>query len=227
MSKRPLLLDLFSGAGGAARGYYDAGFEVVGVDIAPQKNYPYRFIQANALTFPLDGFDVIHASPPCQDYSSGAHYGGKQQSKYPRLLGIMRKRLLGAGKPWVLENVGGARPDMLNPVMICGTSLGLRVQRHRFFESNYILFAPGPCKHQPYDISVRCKRTEYLGVYQDAFTAKGQAVRRPPYCQIPLAREAMGIDWMTAHELGEAIPPAYTSWIAPFLLMAIEHKEVA
>jgi DNA (cytosine-5)-methyltransferase 1 len=210
---KPRLLDLFCGAGGCAKGYADAGFEVVGVDIVPQKNYPYEFHLADAMTFPLDGFDVIHASPPCQDYSTASHYGGKKESTFPRLIRTIRDRLLETQIPWVLENVGGAKPDMLNPLMICGTSLGLRVQRHRFFESNCLLFAPGPCKHKSYDLSVRCKRREYLGVYRDAVTAKGQNVRRPPSASVSIARFAMGIDWMNGHELGEAIPPAYTRWI--------------
>jgi len=223
--RRPHLLDLFCGAGGCAKGYHDAGFDVVGVDIADQPHYPYEFHKADALTFPLDGFDVIHASPPCQDYSSASHYGGKKESTYPRLLEPMRKRLLATGKPWILENVAGAMSDMLNPVMLCGTSLGLRVQRHRYFESNYILFAAGPCRHRPFDVSVRCKRFEYLGAYQDMLTAKGQSVKRPPYCRIDRAKMAMGIDWMNGHELGESVPPLYTKWLGGQVLALLAYIE--
>ncbi len=238
---KPRLLDLFCGAGGCARGYMDAGFYVVGVDINPQPHYcGDEFYQADALQvldilisggiwqgYRFSDFAVIHASPPCQDYSSASHYGGKKPSTFPRLLGAMRKRLLATGKPWILENVAGAKPDMLNPVMICGTALGLRVQRHRFFESNYILFAPGPCNHRAYDVSVRCKRSEYLGAYRDAVTANGHAVRRPPSCQVSIARIAMDIDWMTGHELGEAIPPAYTRWIGSQIMDCLKMESEA
>lgn len=222
---KPRLLDLFCGAGGAATGYARAGFDVVGVDIAPQKHYPFPFIQADALTFPLDGFDVIHASPPCQDYSTGAHYGGRGESKYPRLLAPMRERLMSMDVPWILENVAGAGPDMHNPLRLCGTALNLRVQRHRLFECSHVIFGAGSCRHRPYDVSVRCKRAEYLGVYRDVVTATGKAVRRPPACRFADAKAAMGVDWhLTFHELGEAIPPAYTEWLGRQLLAVVTGK---
>src|SRR5450759_399755 len=106
-TSKPKLLDLFSGAGGAAKGYYDAGFDVTGVDIVFQKNYPYRFIQADAMTFPLDGFDVIHASPPCQGFSMASHFHGVQRN-YSNLIPDTRQRLEKAGKPYIIENVSGA-----------------------------------------------------------------------------------------------------------------------
>ena len=114
---KPVLLDLFCGAGGAAAGYAAAGFEVVGVDLDDQPRYPYRFVRADALTFPLEGFDAIHASPPCQAYSSitpdrGAH---------PRLISPVRDRLRAAGVPYVIENVEGARGELINPARLCGS----------------------------------------------------------------------------------------------------------
>lgn len=69
----PTLNDLFCGAGGCTRGYQLAGFHVVGVDNRPQPRYVGdHFIQADAMTYPLDGYDAIHASPPCQAYTQSS-----------------------------------------------------------------------------------------------------------------------------------------------------------
>lgn len=107
---KPRLLDLFCGAGGAAAGYYRAGFEVVGVDLAPQPRFPFPFVQADALAHLADHgreFDAIHASPPCQAYSiCGAL--PQCQRDYPRLLEPVRELLVASGRPWILENVVGA-----------------------------------------------------------------------------------------------------------------------
>jgi hypothetical protein len=127
------LLDLFCGAGGAGVGYHRAGFEVVGVDIEPQPNFPFEFVQADAMTYPLDGFDAIHASPPCQAYSLASGYQGKgARAKYPELVGPTRDLLVQTGLPWVIENVPNApiRKDLL----LCGEMFGLRLHRHRIFE---------------------------------------------------------------------------------------------
>ena len=144
---KPRLLDLFSGAGGCARGYHDAGFEVVGVDQVPQPNYPYEFHQADAMTFPLDGFDAIHASPPCQAHSTIA----KQQRvlrpgayEHPDLVDATRQRLIEAGVPWVIENVPGA--PLANAIQLCGSSFGLNVRRHRLFECSFPIMGV-PCAH--------------------------------------------------------------------------------
>jgi len=137
MAKR--LLDLFCGAGGAAVGYARAGFEVVGVDCVAQPRYPFRFYQADALTFPLDGFDVIHASPPCQVYSVTS---ALWQRKHPDLLPFVRSRLWASGNLFVIENVMGA--PLPGAIVLCGTMFGLRVFRHRLFESNLLLFALAP-----------------------------------------------------------------------------------
>lgn len=228
------LLDLFCCAGGAAAGYHLAGFEVTGIDIEYQPNYPFDFVQADAITFlrkgiengSIQSWDVIHASPPCQGDSNGRNYCGRKRQepdRHPMLIEPTLDLLRKFDGLWVLENVIGAAHRLSYPLMICGTSLGLRVQRHRLFESNLLLFSPGVCNHQPFDVSVRRKRAEYLLAYQGAVTAKGQSVRRPPSARKQVASEAMGIDWMmTLDELGEAIPPAYTEWIGRQLMMALD-----
>jgi DNA (cytosine-5)-methyltransferase 1 len=197
--RKPLLLDLFCGAGGCAKGYHDAGFEVVGVDIKPQPHYPYEFHQADALTYPLNGFDVIHASPPCQAYSASTFEHRKKGNVYPDLLNIVRKRLLVNGKPWIIENVIGA--PVQHGMILCGSQFGLKVRRHRYFETSLFLFAPGPCRHIDDAISIfgHCRESRIQG-YRINHTLKE-------------AQDAMGIDWMNQRELTQAIPPAYTRWI--------------
>ena len=209
MSDRPQLLDLFCGAGGAAMGYHRAGFEVVGVDVDPQPNYPFAFIQADAMTYPLEGFDVVHASPPCQRYSVGTTAPGAR-TQHPDLLPATRARLISSGLVYIIENVPGA--PMNTTITLCGEAFGLRVIRHRLFESNAPLSAPLHVKHRP----------PYLRAAADG---TNRTVRRSYYAQVAgnggesysyrLAdwRNAMGINWMTRSELVEAIPPAYTEWI--------------
>lgn len=219
----PRLLDLFCGAGGASMGYHRAGFRVVGVDIKRQPHYPFEFIQADATTFPLDGFDVIHASPPCQAYSVTRH--SQPQVKYPDLLPLTRERLAATGKPWVIENVVGA--PMGWAIELCGTSFGLyatdldgqrlRLKRHRWFEFDRLMLGP-PCS---------CDRSIMVGgVYsggpanRQKNTWAGSKGRRGGYTPRHQVREElMGIDWMNQHELTQAIPPAYTKWIGKQLYM--------
>lgn len=223
-TRKPRLLDLFCGAGGAATGYHRAGFEVVGVDVKPQPHYPFTFIQADALTFPLDGFDVIHASPPCQDYSSMSNVSAvKGSGKYPRLIRPIRARLVANGAPWIIENVMMAAIDMHNPVMLCGTAFGLRTRRHRLFDSSHLLFAPGPCHHRAGDVSVRTTRCEFSGMPTGVtyVNCRGETQNRWKSCSHHDAQRALGIDWMTRRELGESIPPAYTEFIGLQLLAAI------
>jgi DNA (cytosine-5)-methyltransferase 1 len=139
---KPRLLDLFCGAGGCAMGYFQAGFEVVGVDIAAQPNYPFEFHQADALTFPLEGFDAIHASPPCQGYSVANNIHDRDD--HPLLIAEVRNLLRATDLPYVIENVEGARREMHCPVTICGLALGLNVRRHRLFECSFPVMVP-PC----------------------------------------------------------------------------------
>ena len=192
-------------------GYHRAGFEVVGVDIKPQPNYPFEFHQADALTFPLDGFDAIHASPPCQHFTRYRNVHKDIHERYEDLIDPTRFRLRSAHVPYVIENVEGS--PLKAPVKLCGSMFGLEVRRHRLFESNMPLVQP-ECDH-----SVWVER-KYPGSTGRArrFTCEVGVWR------IPLAeqRAAMGdVSWMQLRELSESIPPAYTEYIGRQLLDAL------
>ncbi|MDQ2830083.1 MAG: hypothetical protein M3Y74_13675 [Chloroflexota bacterium] len=202
MTRQPRLLDLCCKAGGASMGYWRAGFDVTGVDIEPQPHYPFRFIQANALTVSLSGYDVIAASPPCQAYSITQRLTGR--TDHPDLIAPLRERLHASGVPWIIENVVGA--PLVDPLMLCGTMFGLRVFRHRLFESNVWLMAFPHLPHRSHGASV--KYGDYVSVYgHDAGPCRG--VKRSQ----TLWPAAMGIAWMNRAELAQAIPPAYTEYI--------------
>jgi DNA (cytosine-5)-methyltransferase 1 len=218
---KPRLLDLFCGAGGCARGYYDAGFDVVGVDKEPQPNYPYEFHQADALEYlaavtadwPLGAiFDVIHASPPCQRYIRS---GNVDREKHPDLLGPTRELLEATGLPYVIENVPGA--PMRADIVLCGSMFGLEVRRHRWFESNVPIPPWVPACDHTYPVA---------GVYGHPHGADGAAPGMLPG-DLETWSRAMGIDWMTAPELANAIPPAYTRWIGTQLLQALSGDETS
>ncbi len=138
------ILGLFCGAGGAAMGLHRAGFEVVGVDIKPQKNYPFEFHQADAMTYPLGDFDAYWASPPCQGYGIMRHLPWLKDKEYPMLIGGVREMLMATGKPYIIENVKGAP---LDGNYLCGLMFGLRVFRHRVFETSFFWLAPGHPGH--------------------------------------------------------------------------------
>jgi len=211
---RPRLLDLFCGAGGAGTGYHRAGFDVTGVDIEPQPRYPFEFVQADAMTYPLDGFDAIHASPPCQDYSKAMrHLAGD----YPRLIDPIRDRLEASGALWVIENVPGSplpvQTDLwgAHGVELCGTMFGLRIWRHRLFECSLPLSAPRGCEHSRSPLNPH-RATSRAKLYAELGTTRTGLER--------LWREEMGVGWMNTPEGREAIPPAYTEHIGDQL---IEH----
>jgi DNA (cytosine-5)-methyltransferase 1 len=228
MSK-PRLLDLFSGAGGAAMGYHRAGFEVVGVDIEPQPNYPFEFVQADAMTYPLGGFDAIHASPPCQGYSRMRHLPWLRDKDYPLLIDPVRERLQEEGVPWVIENVEDApltrAPGLfgVHGIMLCGTMFGLGVYRHRPFESNVILAQPAHPRHRQVisagrNLGDRARVPVRRGItaWQEDGGCGGHMAN------VDRVREAMGIDWMPGSALSQAIPPAYTEFIGAQLLRDLE-----
>lgn len=213
---KPRLLDLFAGAGGAAVGYHRAGFEVVGVDLAPQKHYPFEFHQGDAMTFPLDGFDAVHASPPCQAY---IQRNKNLVTKWPKLIEPVRERLAATGLPYVIENVLGAP---LTPTFtLCGTQFDLLVLRHRIFETNWPESAwPPPCNHWGTVAS-----GDFAGIYTYGARghrlgrdADGNKVREHRHAVGPDWSVAMGIDWMTKREMAEAIPPTFTEFIGKQLM---------
>jgi len=238
-------LDLFSGAGGAAVGYHRAGFDVVGVDIRPQKHYPFEFIQADALEYcAAHGleFDAIHASPPCQAHSIIT----PDKSKHVDLIPQTRALLQASGLPYVIENVYGALKSMQNPILLCGAQFGLKVYRHRLFESNVYLMA---MEHHPHHdntpraghgvsskgfISVTSggksllvntnaaarRRSGTYGISEKGFVSISGHFSGIDYC-----RMAMGIDWMTARELAQAIPPAYTEWLGRQLIECVRVRQ--
>jgi DNA (cytosine-5)-methyltransferase 1 len=223
MRERYRILDLFCGAGGCAKGYQDAEFYVVGVDVKAQPNYHGdEFVQDDALHF-LENvgcdFDAIHASPPCQDYSAAMRHLSKPQ---PRLIEPVREALVDLGYPWVIENVAGAplprHPDLFGNygVELCGTSFGLTIRRHRLFESSFHIPAL-PCRHtapamNPHNEPGRQRIYEEFG--------------RDEHPEAPWRRE-MGVDWMERYEAREAVPPVFTEHIGKALMAYLNAEQVA
>lgn len=209
---KPRALDLFCCAGGATRGLQLAGFHVTGVDIVRHKNYcGDAFIQADALTVDLSGYDFIWASPPCQRYSNAQRL---QKNEHPDLVGPIRERLRATGTPWSIENVPGA--PLINPVLLCGCMFGLQTYRHRLVESSFYVRPPNHPAHEiPTTKMGRApKDGEFIHVVGN-------------FSGVQKAREAMQIDWMNRDELREAIPPAYSEFIGKAALQYIEQWRAA
>lgn len=211
--QRPKLLDLFCGAGGAARGYQLAGFHVTGIDIRPQPRYTGDvFVQADALEYLREHgqeYDAIHASPPCQ-FASGMFNPVKPEKRavHINLIPAVRGLLAALNKPYVIENVKGARRYLINPLMLHGSMFGLPVYRERYFE-----IVP------PIYFLSSVPRRDYTPV-----PVNGSSKRGNTYAPAALMGEAMGIDWMTKMELRQAIPPAYTEFIGRHLLKVVRHE---
>lgn len=200
-------LDLYCGAGGASVGLMWAGFDVAGVDNRPQPNYPFHFHLKDVLACSpewMAQFDLIWASPPCQAFAYPSKRwinSGGMTKETVNLIPATRALLKASGRPYIIENVQGA--PLIDPVRLCGEMFGLRVIRHRIFESNMKLEVPEHKKHHP---RIAPNKSYY---YQIA----GHGGESPSY-KLKDWQHAMDIDWMTKEELVEAIPPAYSWWLA-------------
>jgi DNA (cytosine-5)-methyltransferase 1 len=215
---KPLLkaVDLFCCAGGAAVGLNRAGFSIIdGYDIEPQPSYPYRFNLGDALAADLTGADFVWASPPCQKHTQINH--GKKD-ELACFIAATRAKLKAWGGPWIIENVPQA--PLESPLMLCGTMFGLGVIRHRIFESNIPLTAPGPCQH---------KGNIADGTYVSVHGGGQRSTHKIPYAvQRPRWEAAMGINWMkTRHEICQAIPPAYSEHLGRQAIAFITKEKAA
>lgn len=208
-TSKPRLLDLFCGAGGTAMGYSRAGFEVVGVDISPQKHYPFEFHRADAMTYPLEGFDVIHASPPCQKYSACRTMHSCRDKEYPDLIVPVRERLKKTGNLYVIENVKGA--PLIEPIKLNGLMFHLKLFRERWFEINTFILSPQIIKTNEV-----IGRNGFVSMVGGGDSGRGRIPAN--HRNIASWKAASGIDWMTAREMTQAIPPAYTEWIGKQLM---------
>lgn len=230
IEQRLTCLDLFCKAGGASMGLHRAGYDVTGVDIEPQPQYPFRFIQANALRLPLDPrqFDLIWASPPCQAYTGMQRINTRAPKReHPKLIEPVRDMLKDIGKPYIIENVPGA--PLHEPIVLCGSMFGLAVRRHRLFECSFWTLRPR-CRHdlQPEPLPVwgdgrptrqevrqeRRSKFSPIAVYGDHPQQSGDKTYRVNRARtLREGQEAMGIDWMDWAALTQAIPPAYSEFL--------------
>lgn len=261
MSNKPRLLDLFCGAGGAAMGYYRAGFDVVGVDIKPQPHYPFEFIQVDAIDmlrrmlygaflsndgnwYFIDDFAAIHASPPCQKFSTMTKRW-KRENEHPDLIDLTRQLLIKTGLPYVIENVVGA--PLANPIMLCGSMFGLGVEEKYICRCGYdfcVDLGKYGCPSCEGDNVATLKRQylkrhrlfeasfdfwppascAHIGGAIAVYGHSGGSSKRDDliFCGIDTWKAAMQIDWMTGDELAEAIPPAYTEFIGKHLMQVLQ-----
>jgi DNA (cytosine-5)-methyltransferase 1 len=220
------VLDLFCGAGGAAMGLHRAwpNARITGVDIKPQKNYPFDFVQADAMTFDLDGYDFLWASPICQKYTQLNFL--HRESEYGDFIAAVRTRFSQSGKPWAIENVPNS-PLIRGSMKLCGTMFGLatrdgsgELRRHRIFELSFDRPLVPRCQHSQKTVRVfgshgglhTLDQRERRVVRVHGHT--GGIARGIKMFGVREWKEAMGIDWMTGIELSQAIPPAYSEFIA-------------
>ena len=208
---KPKLLDLFCCGGGASLGYEQAGFDVTGVDLEFQAHYRHRFVQSDAIRYLLDHwqeFDIIHASPPCQAYSTASMQFRIAGKEYVDLIAATRDVLIATGKPYVIENVPGS--PLINPIMLCGAMFGMRTYRHRMFESNMNIVAPEHPDHKAKNAKMgrRIKDDEFIQ-YVGHFSG------------VKFVQQMTGLLWLNQYELAQSIPPQYTKHIGEQIIKMI------
>lgn len=217
--RRPLLLDLYCGAGLTGMGYFLAGFDVIGIDSVPQPEYPFKFIKANVLDvfhrIPWHKVAAIHASPPCKLYTVSRHQSTNHTRQHLNLIPVTRRLLDSTGKPYVIENVPGA--PLIDPVTLCGSMFNLHtrnweLKRHRLFELNWQ--APSIPAHS-------CGQRRAISVYGDHCKTTGiKANGKRGTIDMPdgLARQLMGAPWVrNMRQLSQGVPPAYTAFVGYWL----------
>jgi len=214
---RPLLLDLFCGAGGAAVGYHRAGFDILGIDVVDQPHYPFDFVKADALEWLDDGVplvvEAIHASPPCLRYTTLAKGNNNNEADYADLIPATRTLLQATGLPYVIENVPSA--PLRCPIVLCGEMFGLNVIRHRLFESNFLMLQPPHPRHRGRVTSYR-HGTLFTGPYFAVYGTGGERGTLDEW------RTAMDMPWaQDKYEIAQAIPPTYTRFVGAQLLEAV------
>lgn len=233
MTRRLRMLDTFCGEGAAGKGYARAGWDVFGVDnsAARLENYPYDSHHGDALEFILSHgheFDAIHGSPTCTGYSRGTAALPDRFERYDRLIPATRAAIRATGKPYIIENVADARPELRSPILLCGRMFGLSatdtdgthlvLDRHRLFESNVLLMAP---EHLPHDRTLQVAGA-YGGARSDKVAAR--TVRKGGYvpADLDVLRELLGTPWMTRKGCYLSIPPAYTEFLGEQLMRAVK-----
>lgn len=215
MNTKPYrIVDLYCSAGGASKGYHDAGFEVVGVDLYPQPHYPFEFVQMDAFEFYnkyWSDFDIVAASPPCQEYTKSAIQWRKSGKKYPDDVNNCRNMFLNTGQPYIIENVPGAQ--LIDPIFLNGSYFGLLVHRPRYFECSFFVDQP---------VIPKTKRPVKMGRPVE----DGDIIQPVGHFSgVEYAKRQMEIDWMTGKELSQAIPPAYTKYIGEYAIRYLNSKD--
>lgn len=200
---KPKLLEVYCSAGGSSVGYQRAGWEVDGVDIMPQRHFPFRFFKADAVEFIYEHghrYDAIVGGPVCKRYSKTWRI---QTLDHPTQIPATRAAMVASGKPYIIENVEDALPELLTPMLLCGQDFGLHTYRHRLFESNVRLVRPG--SHAPHiKPTVKMGRALRPGDY---YHAVGN------FSSVEIIRADMGVEWMNRQEIAQCIPPSYTQYL--------------
>jgi DNA (cytosine-5)-methyltransferase 1 len=221
-------LFLFGGEGGDAAGWHRAGWDVTCVDNDPARlaANPFRTVLADALEYGAEHaseYDAVAASPTCTGYSRGTSAIPDRLQRYPRLIGVTREILIESGRPFVIENVRDAKPELRDPIMLCGRMFGLGatdddgtpliLDRHRLFEAGNGLVITAP----PHPVHRR-NGQQVAGVYSGARRDKMEArlIRKGGYVppNVDVLRELIGAPWMTERGLFHALPPVYGEHIA-------------